>query len=184
MNSGHIHEISGLDELDGLRESLSPTGADRRRALLGTLNGAVRSRGRRRLAIRGGLAACGLVVVAGAVVLASRPTPEPTASPLDTPGLESPIATAGAPRHAETPPDLAPPPAPVVPRLVAYVVNDATVVDRLSALPGASRVEILDDAGLLAELRAAGLPAGLVRREEGLTLAFHRAPSSPPARPY
>ncbi|VAX39971.1 hypothetical protein MNBD_PLANCTO03-1406, partial [hydrothermal vent metagenome] len=62
------------------------------------------------------------------------------------------------------------------PRLVTYVTNDPDILARWAAPTRPSRVEMLDDEELLAQLRAAGLPAGIIRRENTITIAFHNAP--------
>ena len=59
---------------------------------------------------------------------------------------------------------------------MTYVVNDPDILARWAPPPRPSRIEMLDDDELLAELRAAGLPAGIIRRENTTTIAFHNAP--------
>ncbi len=178
MNTPHTPKNTGLDAPAACNEPLSRPGQARRKAMLAPLEGAVRSRGRRRLAVRGGVAACGLLLVVGAVVFVSRPNAGAASGTLDAQRPDTPIASTG---NRELHTDPAPtgndtPAHPEAPRLVAYVVNDPGIVARWAATTKPSRVEMLDDAGLLAQLRAAGLPAGIIRRDDTLTLAFHNAP--------
>jgi hypothetical protein len=177
MTGTHHREQVNFNELPDPVERLSATGEARRETMRDSLELAVRSRGRRRLAVRGGLVACGLAFVAGAVVTAGRPAAGPGAGPID-PGVSESIAVdvRPEPRLEESKEATVPPTSPGNTRLVAYVTNDAGIVDRLAVNQRSSRVEMLDDHELLAQLRAAGLPAGLVRRDERLSLAFHNAP--------
>lgn len=178
MNTPHTPSHERLDALVKAGEPLSCDGQARRKAMLGSLEGAVRARGRQRLAARGGLAVCGLLLVVGAVVFASWPNTGPASGPHDMASPDTPMASIGNEElHTDPAPDThIAATNPAAPRLVVYVVNDPGIVARWAATPKPSRVEMLDDAGLLAELRAAGLPAGMIRRNDTLTLAFHNAP--------
>ncbi|MBK7404739.1 MAG: hypothetical protein IPJ41_08920 [Phycisphaerales bacterium] len=63
-------------------------------------------------------------------------------------------------------------PAPRQRPLVAYVVNDPTVIGRTAPDVSRPAVELLDDDELLMTLRASDLPAGLVRADGRTRLAF------------
>ncbi|VAX37782.1 hypothetical protein MNBD_PLANCTO03-2137, partial [hydrothermal vent metagenome] len=81
MNDGHKHTHSALDTRADAHDPLSPQGQARRNAMLGPLEAAVRTRGRRRLATRSSLAACGLALTVGALVLATKPPTNPASGP-------------------------------------------------------------------------------------------------------
>ncbi len=155
---------------------LSPDGLARKQAMLAQLEPAVRRRGRRRTARRLGLAATPLALLAVAwLLITSRTTPPIPVSP---PAIArtDPSETTTAPRPDRTEPAptevLNPPP----PRVV-YVANDPRALDRFAAPPTATRVQRLTDEQLLAELDALGMPAGIIRTEQRVRLAFHTAPT-------
>jgi hypothetical protein len=127
-----------------LRESpvtLSADGRRRRHELAGLAVGALRSRVRRRRAVR-----AAALVLAGACLFFAWPARQ---------------GSSPAPGDPEVP-------APLRTELVATAPG---VVDRLAALPdGTVRVERMDDAELLALLASAQRPTGLIRTPLGVTL--------------
>jgi hypothetical protein len=123
---------------------LSPDGRARRSEILQlAIREARRHRRRRRIAPAASIA---IILVIGAVALILRsPTPKAVLGPV-------PVAIA---RAAE-------PPASQPAERIEYLVTDSTITDRLSTKPGPPRWTNIGDDRLLAELAAAGQPAGLV----------------------
>ncbi|MCC7388200.1 MAG: hypothetical protein IT431_05485 [Phycisphaerales bacterium] len=154
--------------------NLSPDGLARKQAILAQLEPTVRRRGRRRTARRAGLAATPLALLAAAWLLTTSRNPSPT--PDSPPAIARTDPPEPAPTPDRTPPaptdaptdTLTPPP----PRVV-YVANDPRALDRFAAPTTATRVQRLTDEQLLAELDARGIPAGLIRTEHRVRLAFH-----------
>lgn len=163
------------DEHHSSTDRLSPEGLARKQAMLAELEPAVRWRGRRRVAGIAGAAVSPLVLLAlvwtalaggGGAVPSPEPSPSIAASdgPLNSPGGVTP-ADEDAPSA----------PTPLRNSRVVYVVNSPGTMERLSSRADASRVHRLTDDELLAALSSNGLPAGLVRREGRVQLAFHTA---------
>ncbi|MDQ7014064.1 MAG: hypothetical protein Q9O74_09240 [Planctomycetota bacterium] len=183
-----------IDSLDGLgSDLLSPAARARRDALRPDVEAVVRARGIRRVVVRSVAAVVLLTSATTLAVVANRGTP-PLSTPQGTPanpGPSSPLAQgdqlphpAASPNNTPTP-TLSPTMSPAVrsPTLVGYVVDDPSVLDRFAASDTPSRVTTLDDRELLEELRAAGLPAGLIRTNGRTRLAFHNARPAPTAVP-
>ncbi len=183
-----------IDSLDGLgSDLLSPAARARRDALRSDVEAVVRARGSRRVVVRSLAAVVLLTSATTLAVVAGRGTP-PLSSPQGTPinhGPSSPLAQgdqhphpAASPNNTPTP-TISPTISPAVrsTTLVGYVVDDPSVLDRFAASHSASRVTRLDDRQLLDELRAAGLPAGLIRTNGRTRLAFHNARPAPTAAP-
>jgi hypothetical protein len=113
--------------------TLSEAGLRRREAMRAMLAGAVVRRRRRRHALRA--SAC-VLLLGGGLWLAWPEARRPQ---------QQPVARS-----------------PVVPS-IRVIHDDPSVLVRLSCGSSVSTVRFLDDAGLLAELRKEGRPAGLVR---------------------
>jgi hypothetical protein len=129
------------------------------------------------VALRSAAALVLLVSVAALVVVASR-----RGAPANPPGTPT-IASdhlQPAPAPDESREVAADSPRPRRTTLVGYIANDPTILERCAASPTISRVQMLDDRELLAELRAAGLAAGLIRTETTTRLAFHHPPDPAP----
>jgi hypothetical protein len=177
MNGYTFQDHAPLDGLPECGPALSPAGEARRAQMLGAVQRQVRARGqRRRIAIGAAAAAPVLLVALAAAIWLSPPPPatRPLAENAD-PARPAPAHAAAERPPAETP--VVPATSTSIPRLVAYVSNDPGVLERHRAATRQSRVELIDDAALLGALREAGLPAGIVRTPERMTLAFHAAES-------
>lgn len=151
-------------------EPLTPEGLARKQAMLAQLESAVRGRGRRRVAIRAGAAVAATAVIVTGVLASNtltRSSPEPVSDPVP------------AVAHAEPTIDA---PTPHLPARVVYVADDGSVLDRLTVVTTGSTVQRLSDDQLLAELREIGMPAGLVRTEGRVRLAFYSAAAADPNR--
>lgn len=158
---------------------LSTEGLARKRAMLDDLQATVRRRGHRRTAARAaaGVASVALVVT-GAVVAArsggtapthTTPTPAPTIAHNEpTPETHNPSAPSPTPAADDTP-------TPTTPRIL-YVRNDPTALERYAAPKVPTRVELLTDSELLAALKANGMPAGMIKTDNRVRLAFHNVP--------
>jgi len=143
-------------------EMLSAAGQERREAILQTALRTVRRRrrARRAVGVTGGVAAIVLV----AVMLHRSPESVPQTS------VPQPVA----PPRVAVQPSYPPVESPDVPRFatIRIVGDDPTIMERLAAPAVPQLWRTIDDEELLAEMAAAGQPAGLARiNEETLLLA-------------
>lgn len=133
---------------------LSPAGRRRRDAILDAALAAGRRRRTRRRATRGTavLLALAAVVMTGRLI-DPRPAPPPAL-----------VKVMPAP-HPPLPPRPGPPSVPAAPPpvVIERIETDPTIARRLAVQSVPPRWEVLDDAGLVRELAAAGEPAGIVR---------------------
>jgi hypothetical protein len=144
--------------------------------------GAARARRRKRFLTRAGsgLGALALAALVGNMLLgwpAGLPSPAPGGSGLASGPTTPTNATpddASEPARTAVHPEITGPPAPPGVRTVR-VANDPGVVERLRAAEAPTRVFWLSDEEVLADLRALGMPAGIVRTGERTRVAFHRA---------
>ena len=155
---------------------LSPEGLARKQAMLAEHEAAVRRPGRPRTPPRRGMGGPPLaqLAVPGRLLTPRTTPPIPVSPPAIARTDPSETTTAPRPDRTEPAPTevLNPPP----PRVV-YVANDPRALDRFAAPPTATRVQRLTDEQLLAELDALGMPAGIIRTEQRVRLAFHTAPT-------
>ena len=148
------------------RTALSPAGIARREAMLRDLKAAVVRRRRQRTALRAAIA--GAACIALAVVLVDRfvdVPPRPGPPEIATPRQATPLILANV--RLETVRD--------APDLVAkMIVEDRPI----------SPSTFTDDEGLLSSLAAAEPPAGLIRFQGGVVLAYYgEGPRPPDAAP-
>ncbi len=149
---------------------LSPVGLERRGEILVVAQCALRARVRRRIAARAALASLPLAVAiaAGAVLTRQHPTPAPL-----------PIAHHGS----QGAPGTLDPPVARGSR-IEFVRSDPGILERTAIVGGPSRAEALDDRGLADALSQAGLPAGVIRTPDRVTIApIARSASRPPPPP-
>lgn len=178
---------STLDSLEGLgTEPLSAAARARRDALRSDIDAAVRARGTQRVAVRT-VATALLVICATTIgVVAHRGSP-PASDPIGPPptlGPSNHIARGnhplGTPASKDSTSHLSQPPMRPAAVLVGYVADDPTVLERFGTTQTAAGVIELDDRALLDELRAIGLPAGLVQTQDHTRLAFHHTRPADP----
>ena len=181
MNNTPLDNKPNLDTTPCPDERLSAHGCARSQAMLGLREDAVRARGQRRRALRKSLIMCGIILAGWTLVLASKPTTRFGSGSLTPTAITNPTTT---PTAASTNTPNTPASHRRVARLVTYVVNDKDIVAKLAGPSPAIRIELLNDTELLAQLKLAGLPAGIIRRKKTLTLAFHNAPLPSKNAPY
>lgn len=165
---------------------LSASGLNRRRAIGARAAGAVRARGRKRRAAQAGLCAAALALVVGAVVVVGDSGGAGALSGPSGAGGAGTVVAGGDDGSDAAPSgesEASRSNAGAAPVRAGYVGNDSLAVERYGVADGPVAVKLIDDAEVLAELRAAGLSAGLVRTESRTRLAFHDAPAEGPALP-
>ncbi|HRQ71697.1 MAG TPA: hypothetical protein PLU35_01580 [Phycisphaerales bacterium] len=149
---------------------LSPAGLERRDDILSLAQRALRARVRRRVTARAALASLPLVlaIAAGAMLTRHHPAhvPLPTVHHglQDTTGSLNPLDARGS--------------------RIEFVPSDPGILQRTAIVVGPSRAESLDDRALADALSQAGLPAGVIRTPDRVTIApIARSASLPPPPP-
>jgi|GEM_PF-6007515 len=144
---------------------LSPSGQDRRDDILSLAQRALRARVRRRIIARTALTSVPLAVAiaAAAALTRQQPTPAPIARR---------DAGASADPHA---------PAPAHATRIEFVHSDPGILQRTALVALPTRTEFLDDRALVDALAQAGVPAGVIRTPDRVTIApIVRSASLPP----
>jgi hypothetical protein len=145
---------------------LSPTGEDRRRRILDLAVNAARRRRLRRRVGRGSSLAVVIALIASGVWWHAQRL-----------NVSSPSAVAGRSKLMPTPRRMVlPATRPIEDRGVTFVVTDPTILDRLRIDPATNppRWRSIGDRELLADLAAAGKPAGMIRLKDRVVLIARR----------
>ncbi|MCW5777030.1 MAG: hypothetical protein KIS87_11375 [Phycisphaeraceae bacterium] len=150
--------------------ALSPAGIARRGEILSLAQRALRARARRRITVRASLASLLLIVAiaAGAVLTKQQPKPTPLPS--------AQLGSDGVPEPLHLPASLG--------SRVEIVRSDPGILRRTAIAVAPSRAEVLDDRALADALAQAGLPAGVIRTPDRVTIApIARSAALPPHPP-
>ncbi|GIK18336.1 MAG: hypothetical protein DYG93_12665 [Leptolyngbya sp. PLA2] len=150
--------------------ALSPAGLARRDRILSLAQGALRARVRRRITVRAALAALPLAVAIATGAVLTRQQPKPAPLPIahrDSEGASEPLLPPVSPGSR-----------------VEIVRSDPSILQRTAIVVAPSRTKTLDDRALADALAQAGLPAGVIRTPDRVTIApIVRSAALPPPLP-